>query len=239
MIVDSVSDKFKIILVILLSLFTIISYTHVSYMVTELAFTLVVLLLHSCLKENTLDLDLMMILWMGIFVILHSYHPVKVDRYIIPALIPLTYYMINTTKTISKKIKHEKTATIILVIILVLFIPVNASYLNSIAQPNPHSLEERHSYQWLENYDQNYRDYNISSDRGVAYSWYLKKYVYTSIPRVLQTTNQTLEDKLKEVNAKYYIDSTSYTDKIEGYHEIYNNNNTKYQVKIYEKNGEN
>ena len=114
-------------------------------------------------------------------------------------------------------------------------IPINISYLVSITQENPHTYEEKEATQWLKNYDQNYSNYNLSSDRGVVFSWYLKKYVYTTIPRVLKANNESLEDKLNSINAKYYIDSTSNTTNIRGYHCIYDNTK-ELRVKIYERN---
>ena len=174
-----------------------------------------------------------MILWMGIFIILHSYHPVKVDRYILPTFIPIIYFMINGIKNIT--IKNKKTPLIILTILLVILIPINYSYINSITHPNPQSYEEKQAATWLEAYDNQLTNYNISSDRGVAFSWYLKKYTYTTIPRVLEQNNETLENKLKTINAKYYIDATSNTTSIDGYHIIYTNNKEKYGIKIYQK----
>lgn len=226
----------KMCIIIILSIITLISYMHISYIITEILFTILVLLSYIWLQENMKQLDVLMFLWMGIFIILHSYHPVKVDRYILPIFIPLIYFTIIGTANITKKIKNKKTPLIILTIILLILIPINYSYTNSITHPNPQSYEEKQASDYLESYDPNLKQYNISSDRGVAFSWYLKKYTYTSIPRVLTQNNDTLENKLQEVNAKYYIDSTSNTTKIEGYHVIYNNDKEKYRVVIYEKN---
>ena len=100
---------------------------------------------------------------------------------------------------------------------------------------NPHSHEEKQAAQWLQNYDENIDNYNISSDRGVSFSWYLKKYTYSTIPRVLEANNDTLENKLNTIHAKYYIDSTSKLQSINGYHVIYDNNKTTYKLRIYER----
>lgn len=223
--------------IIVLSVITIISYTHISYIFTEILFTIIVLLTYKHAPQNIKQMDLLMFLWMGIFIILHSYHPVKVDRYILPTFIPIIYYMITGIEYTTKKIgiKNRKTPLIILTVLLVILIPINYSYIESITHPNPQSHEEKQAAVWLKTYDPQLTDYNISSDRGVAFSWYLKKYTYTAIPRVLEQNNDTLENKLKTVNAEYYIDSTSNTGSIKGYHVIYNNGNEKYNVKIYQK----
>ena len=178
-----------------------------------------------------------MILLMGIFIILHSYHPVKVDRYIMPILIPITYYMTIAIKQITQKLHHnKKTPLIILCIILIILIPINCSYITSLQHENPHTTQEKNASQWLKNYDKDYTTKNISSDRGVVFSWYLKKYTYTTIERVLKNTNQTLIDKLDSINATYYIDSSSNMTQIDNYHIIYEDKNQYNTLKIYERN---
>ncbi|RAP44879.1 MAG: hypothetical protein BZ135_07560 [Methanosphaera sp. rholeuAM6] len=229
---DSIYNRnLKVGTLAVLSLLSIITYTHVSYMITEILFTLILLLYYMWLQDNDNQMDYMMVLWMGIFIILHSYHPVKVDRYIIPIMIPLTYMM---TRAVTILLKDKKRILAALTIILILMLPINAGYMMSITQENPHTHEEITAAEWLEQYDPNYSNRNISSDRGVVFSWYLKKYVYTTIPRVLEANNESLIDKLDSVNAKYYIDSTSNTTNITGYTCIYDNNRDIH-VKIYER----
>ena len=229
------SFKYKIALLAIICIFIIISYSHISYLITELLFIALVLLLYKLLPNKLNKIDLLMILWMGIFIILHSYHPVKVDRYIVTIIIPIIYLMIIAVDNISHYLNNNKVALSILTIIMILMIAFNASYMQSITHENPHTTEEKRATQWLKDYDNNLTTENISSDRGVVFSWYLKKYVYTTIPRVLANGNESLEDKLDSINAKYYIDSSSNLTGIEGYHRIYSNNNSQYKLAIYEK----
>ena len=224
-------------MIIILSLIMIITYLHISYIITELIFMIILLLYYKYNKEYIDKLDILMILLMGIFIILHSYHPVKVDRYIMPILIPITYYMTIAIKQITQKLHHnKKTPLIILCIILIILIPINCSYITSLQHENPHTTQEKNASQWLKNYDKDYTTKNISSDRGVVFSWYLKKYTYTTIERVLKNTNQTLIDKLDSINATYYIDSSSNMTQIDNYHIIYEDKNQYNTLKIYERN---
>ena len=227
--------KYKVLLLAIIGIFIIISYSHISYLITELLFIALVLLLYKLLPNKLNKIDLLMILWMGIFIILHSYHPVKVDRYIVTIIIPIIYFMVITADNLRHVIKNKKAPLMILSVILILMIAFNANYMQSITHENPHTTEEKKATQYLKDYDGNLTAENISSDRGVAFSWYLKKYVYTTIPRVLENTNESLEDKLDSINAKYYIDSSSNLTQIEGYHRIYTNDNEKYKLAIYER----
>ena len=222
----------KISVIILLSILCIISYSHISYLLTEVIFTLILYLYYMWLSNKYKQLDFIMFLWIGIFIIMHSYHPVKVDRYIVPIFVPLIYFMIDSAEWIAK---NKKRTIIILTVLLLLLIPINVSYISSITKENPHTHEEKAASNFIKNYDTDYKNYNISSDRGVAFSWYLKKYVYSTIPRVLTANNDTLENKLNTINAKYYIDSTSNTTNITDYHIIYENENEEFKLKIYER----
>ncbi|MBE6493678.1 MAG: glycosyltransferase family 39 protein [Methanosphaera stadtmanae] len=232
-----IPKKVKIGIVIVLSLISIISYLHISYIITEVMFLIIVLLFYDLYEDKINQIDLLMIILMGIYIILHSYHPVKVDRYILPILIPIVYFMIKgLTDTITKiHLKNKKIPLIILIIFLIILIPINISYIHSMAHPNHHAYEEEKASIWIKNYDPNYSNNNISSDRGVTFSWYLKKYVYTTIPRVLKENNDTLENKLNSIEAKYYIDSSSNLTSIEGYEKIYDNNQTDNHLAIYQR----
>lgn len=77
-------------------------------------------------------------------------------------------------ESIQQIIKNKKKTIIILTILLLLLIPVNISYISSITKENPHTHEEKVASQFLKEYDADYTKHNISSDRGVAFSWYLK-----------------------------------------------------------------
>lgn len=222
----------KVTVIVILSVFMIISYTHISYMFTELMFFMIMLLYYRWLPDKDNQMDYLMILWMGIYIIMHSYHPVKVDRYIIPILLPMTYLV---TVSMEYLLKNKRKTVIAMLILLILMVPVNACYIASMTHENQHTLEEKAAATWLEEYDADYNRHNLSSDRGVVFSWYLKKYVYTTIPRVLRANNESLIDKLNSINAKYYIDSTSNTTNITGYHCIYDNDK-EVRVKIYERN---
>lgn len=228
------SDYVVIVTCFILLVILIISYTHITYLVSELLFIVALLVLYRKLPCKFKQLDILMLLWMGVFILMHSYHPVKVDRYIVATFIPIIYFMIKTITTIPHK--NMKTPVAILLILLIILIPINTSYMLSLTHPNEHTTEEKKAATWLKEHDTNYINQNISSDRGVAFSWYLKKYTYTTIPRVLQSNNQTLNKALESINATYYIDSTSNLTDIKGYHIIYNSNTSQQKIKIYEKN---
>ena len=225
------NEILKVLGIVMLSFFMIISYTHISYMFTEALFFIIMLLYYRWIPDKDNQMDYVMILWMGIYIIMHSYHPVKVDRYIIPIMVPFAYLL---SASIQYLLKERKKIIIALLIVLILMIPINAGYISSITQENQHTHEEKAAAAWLEEYDANYMNHNLSSDRGVVFSWYLKKYVYTTIPRVLEANNESLNDKLNSVKARYYIDSTSNTTNITGYHCIYDNRKNC-RLKIYER----
>ncbi|GAB4315797.1 MAG: hypothetical protein Kow0019_16120 [Methanobacteriaceae archaeon] len=70
-------------------------------------------------------------------------------------------------------------------------------------------------YYWIDNevaaaeflmdYDPQYQSKVIVADRGPIFSWYLKKRVYTRIPRNFKTSNDFISE-LETLKADYYID---------------------------------
>ncbi|MDO5851995.1 MAG: hypothetical protein Q4Q23_05875, partial [Methanobacteriaceae archaeon] len=238
------THKKNSIILLTLMLITLLTFTKVSYIITMILFTITIILYYFLLDKTLKQIDATMIIWLGISLILHSYHPVKVDRYIITSIIPLIYFIIQsiplTLNLIEKHIdinKKTKYIKIISIILILLILPITLSYTESLNHTNSRTQIEKESAQWLQEYDPDYKTANISSDRGPIYSWYLKKYVYSIVPRVLKLENDTLENRLETINAKYYIDSTSNINSINGYHKIHEikSNKTNSTI-IYEKN---
>ncbi|MDP3623122.1 MAG: hypothetical protein Q8R66_04230, partial [Methanobacteriaceae archaeon] len=70
----------------------------------------------------------------------------------------------------------------------------------------------------------------IAADRGPAFSWYLKKYVFTRIP--LKVTYEVFTHLIAEINPDYYLYVQSQTPlNLEGYHVLKKVDN----VLIYQK----
>ena len=101
------NEILKVLGIVMLSFFMIISYTHISYMFTEALFFIIMLLYYKWIPDKDNQMDYVMILWMGIYIIMHSYHPVKVDRYIIPIMVPFAYLLSASIQYLLKERKKS------------------------------------------------------------------------------------------------------------------------------------
>lgn len=103
--------------------------------------------------------------------------------------------------------------------------------MDSIPNSDPQVKSEQAAAEWLMNYDPQYMKKVIAADRGPAFSWYLKKYVFTRIP--LKVTPQVFKELITEINPDYYIYVQSDTPlNLEGYSVLKNVDG----VLIYKKN---
>lgn len=225
--------------VIISAIILIGSYSHVSYVVSEVIMIIMSISIYLLLKDldlKYLDLDILFLTWFLAFLIMHSAHPVKVDRYFITMAPPLAYSIALGINQISSLIKYKFkgiNATSVLISFLLVFSIIfsTVSYIDAIPHSDPQVKSEQAAAQWLMNYDPNYKNKTIAADRGPAFSWYLKKYVFTRIP--LKVTHEVFTRLIAEIKPDYYLYVQSRTPlNLEGYHVIKKVDN----VLIYQKN---
>ena len=225
--------------VIISAIILIGSYSHVSYAVSEVIMIIMSISIYILLKDldlKYLDLDILFLTWFLAFLIMHSAHPVKVDRYFITMAPPLAYGIALGINQISSLIKYKfkginATSALLSVLLVFSIIFSTVSYIDAIPHSDPQVKSEQAAAQWLMNYDPNYKNKTIAADRGPAFSWYLKKYVFTRIP--LKVTHEVFTRLIAEIKPDYYLYVQSQTPlNLEGYHVIKKVDN----VLIYQRN---
>ncbi len=225
--------------VIISAVILIVTYSHVSYAISEVIMVMMSISIYLLLKDldlKYLDLDILFLTWFLAFLIMHSAHPVKVDRYFITMAPPLAYGIALGINQISSLIKHKfkginATSALISILLVFSIIFSTVTYIDAIPHSDPQVKSEQAAAQWLMHYDPNYKNKTIAADRGPAFSWYLKKYVFTRIP--LKVTHEVFTSLIAEINPDYYFYVQSQTPlNLEGYHIIKEVDN----VLIYQKN---
>lgn len=223
------SFNFRIFAVIVMAIVLIGTYSHVSYALSEIFLVILAISLYSLLKKldlKYLDLDILFLTWFLAFLIMHSAHPVKVDRYFITMAPPLAYGVALGIKQISGLIKYKfkginATSALISILLVFSIIFSTVSYMDSIPNSDPQVESEQAAAQWLMNYDPQYKNKTIAADRGPAFGWYLKKYVYTRIH--LKVTPEVFKELISEIDPDYYIYVKSGTPlNLEGYQVLKN-----------------
>jgi hypothetical protein len=201
----------KLSITIIMGLILVLTYSNISYALSEillLFFSVSVYVLLKDLNLKYLDMDILFFTWFTAFLIMHSAHPVKVDRYFITMAPPLTYGIALGINQISSILKYQYkdinlTSALISAVLVISMILSASAYIGAIPTSDAQVQSEQATAAWLMDYDPDYDNKTIAADRGPAFSWYLKKYVFTRIN--FKTSSEILNDKKVEINQDYYI----------------------------------
>lgn len=217
----------KTLAVMVLAFLLVFTYSQVSYVFSEVLMIGLVLALYIMLRDlklEYLDFDLLFFTWFVASLLMHSFHPVKVDRYFITMAPALAYGVALGINQVSSLVKYRyrdiNLTSLALSLVLVLaLISSTAAYMTHMPDEVTRVQSETQAAQWLAQYDPDYQNKTIASNRGPAFGWYLKKYVFTRISE--KVTPQVFEELIQEIDPEYYIFSeTTYALNLEGYHEI-------------------
>lgn len=167
-------------------------------------------------KMDDLPLDFIMLFWFVANFSFFTYYHIKVDRYFMPMLPVVAYFIIVSLELIFDKLKSVKYMDKIKVIapigLVCLILLCSAVYALGNAphtfdnQMHPNfataASEEKAVCEWLIQHDPQYANKTIWADRGGDMSFLLKKEI-PSLEKRLNETNLT-DDMLKN-NVTYFI----------------------------------
>lgn len=185
------TDKFKWIIFVILSITFLVSFGKVIYMVNEVLFFVLAYLFYDLTKTSkvkTMDIHLLFLAWFMVFFIFHSIFIIKDNRYFVVMAPPVAYFMILGLSEISKRIKlkirnRNIVFPLIAVVLTAIILLSTVSMLPLIFEANNDEKIANEDMgltsQWLENYDPNYKNKNIYSDLWPNFSWYLQTNVKT------------------------------------------------------------
>lgn len=222
MILDGVETK-RLVVFLLLSIALIVIFGRVSYALAEVLIFFWALGIYWFLMGrglDNLDINLVMVTWFLAFLYMHSFHLVKVDRYIITVLPALAYAMSLSIGEISRTLKWEHVRRLFPILVMMLILSSAAYY--TLGMPHDHPIvdAEREAAEWLKTYDPSYHDKVIASDRGPAFTWYLKDYVFTR--RINENNSELFYRLFYELKPDYYIYWSTTQPRIHDYRIIYN-----------------
>lgn len=206
----------------LICVFTLI---HVSYIVTNILFLLVMSIIWLLLRDydiKCLDYDLLMISLFVVYLVFQSILSTKNDRYFITVLPFIAYFISNAIsyiyKFLDRKIilkRNIKISTIATVIVAVLLVGNSLAFVDDMPHNN-HYRDVEDSCEWLINY---YPDYNnstiIYSDNWPAVTWYMNIYGQRGVPdtssneSALLFSTVILSQNSTHEGALFYIDTNS------------------------------
>lgn len=178
--------KFKLTIFAILSLLFIITFGQIHYMISEVIFLVigvVVFTLIKNLKIKDIDLHLLVLLWFMVFFIFNSVYVIKSVRYFILIAPAVAYFLLLGLRVFASSlpmnIRNIKLIFPILYIILTVIILFSTvSILPDIQDDNQkykYSNEQiALASQWFSNYEPNYKNKIIYSDLWPYLAWFLK-----------------------------------------------------------------
>lgn len=183
-------------------LISIVMFTHISSIIT-IIITFIGLYL---LGKNSKNKEYFAMLgWILSYYIFFTYFNIRVNRYIIPAIPPIIYFIMLSIELIHEKIKINRN--IIPVVLIILFVVQGFAFTSTYQDiPNFKATEEISDY--IISNNPNYENESIGVYNLRPYTWYLQTDV-TGIP----TANT---DVIEQSNVTYYISNkelnlTNYT----------------------------
>lgn len=230
------NKKLKLAIFVLGLAIYLITFLSISIIYSIIIISIALLALYRLLYKTKMDhlaFDFVMLCWFVINFSFFTYYHIKVDRYFMPMLPVVAYFIILSMTLIFERLKEVKymdkiktIAPIALICAILLCTGVFAlgnspHTFDNQMHPNfmTAASEEKAVGEWLSQYDPQYANKTIWADRGGDMSFILKMQI-PSYEKVSNETNFT--DQMLENNVEYFIAKDNKTIG-EPYVEIYRN----------------
>lgn len=197
-------DKKFLAITIILTIITIYSFLNLKATYTIILLMILFLVSRLISRKSDNDFNLMMFLWLVIYLSFFSYLHIKVNRYFLPAMPVVAYFVIWSIYKIQEKIKINKY--IIPVILMCILIPAGFYYANTIEQSDEYHYSEEMSNYIITHYP-NYQDMDIGSASVRPFEWYLVKYmdpIHNNEIEKIENSNITLYISNKQIKLNNY-----------------------------------
>ncbi|EKQ52696.1 MAG: hypothetical protein B655_1652 [Methanobacterium sp. Maddingley MBC34] len=207
--------KTKLLLILVLSVFLIVTFGKLHYMLSEVVFFALLFLIYDVSSQfgsdSKMDLlyckmDILFLSWFAAFFIFQSVYVTKDHRYFIAMAAPVAYFLARglsfSTETFQLKFKKKNLTLYIFSLILVLLmISSTFSQLSAIETVNTNNKvfteNVSDACSWLMNYDHDYKSKVIYADLWSCFAWYLQ----TDVGKMpIFRNNQTLYQGVKDYN---------------------------------------
>ena len=208
------------VLFILLSILMVATFGRVSFVVSEIILLLWALSVARMAgdRENT-DMNLAMAVWFLSYLFMHSFHPVKVDRYLITVMPAVAYGISLSIRETAGIIRWKHASDVLSALVALLMLTSAINYLAGMPDSYGIVEAEKEAAAWLMEHDPAYSERIIASDRGPAFTWYLGKYVFTR--KMHPDRMELCIEYFRDLNPDYYIYWTDETPLPSGYRVIY------------------
>lgn len=224
-ILKSENKKIKLAVFSLGLIIFLATYVKISVIYSLIIISVALLALYRLLNKTEMDfftLDFIMFYWFIVNFLFFTYYHIKVDRYFIPMLPFIAYFIVLSLSMIFEKLKsfnHIEKIKVITPIVLVCFILLcSGVYAMSNSphtfdnQMHPNFMtaasEEKAVGNWLIEHDPQYANKTIWADRGGDMSFILIKEI-PSVDKI--SINSNFTDEMIKENVTYFISADNKT----------------------------
>ena len=166
----------------------IISFSHVSAVITTI---LVLIAIYLMAKDSPNKNQYFFLAWIFSNIIFYSYYNIKVNRYFLPVIPPIIYFLLLSVESIEKKIKPN----ILPIVLIVVFIIQAFAF--------PLTFDSTYDYKAVEDISDYANDNNLTNIAVYnirPYNWWLGN-------NITGITSDNI-NAIKDSNASYYISNT-------------------------------
>lgn len=193
-----------------LAIATLTSFLYVGSTPTIILMLITMIVARNIFRSSNYDLSLMFVTWILINFIFFSHVEFKVNRYFIPCLPAVAYFIVYGVCKIQKNVKINEYVIPIVITIAVLVAAF--TFVNGIEETDVF-IGPQHMGEYIIANHPDYKDTNVASNTIRPYKWYLEQKIFAV------KNDQT--DSLSKFNITYYI-SNNKLDHIDNYTEIKN-----------------
>lgn len=194
---DSIGGKFSkkyLALTVILAIITISAFFTLGSTITIILMLITMVSARKTLKSPDYDLSLMFLTWLLINLIFFSLVEFKVNRYFIPCLPAVAYFIVYGIYEIQRKAKINKFVIPAVLTVVVLFA---AFSLTGGIEETDQFIAPQHMAEYIISEHPDYKDSNVASNTIRPYKWYLEK-------NIIPVKHSNL-DQLSVRNVTYYI----------------------------------
>lgn len=221
----------KKVLFLLVSVIFILTFGRISFVLSEVLIVIwAISILRITGREDNIYIDLAMAVWFLAYLSMHSFHPVKVDRYLITALPSVAYGISLSINQLSAMVRWRHASDVLSSVVVLLML--SSAFYYMAGMPDHYAVvdAEKEAASWLMNHDPLFKDKVVASDRGPAFTWYLGDYVFTR--RFHPQKMEMCIEYFRDLNPDYYIFTTAQTQLPSGYRVIYSRGGVAIAEKI-------
>ena len=230
------NEKLKLIIFIIGFAIFLFTFIKISIILSIIIVSISLLVLYRALYKTDIEyfsFDFIMICWFVINFAFFTYHQIKVDRYFIPMLPAVAYFIVLSIEMIFDKLKNiqymDKIKIIVPIALICIILLCSGIYamknsprtFDNQMPPNFETAasEEKAVGEWLVNHDPQYQNKTIWADRGGDMSFILKMNI---LPYEKVSNESNFTDEMVKNHVDYFIAKDNKTIN-EPYEKIYQN----------------